>query len=494
MVRVVVIGAGVGGLAAAARLAATGHAVTVLEAADTVGGKVGLFEREVAEGTFRFDTGASLLTMPEVFEDLFADTGDPLESVLTLRPLDPVARYRFADGTVLSTTRDLDEQAARFDYAFGGGAGAAWSALIGRGSRMWDAVGEPVLGTRLSRRSALRRMPRVGDLAAVAPGRSLRRLGRHYLSDTRQRMMLERYATYAGSDPRRAPAALAVIPFLEHAFGAWYVEGGFRRLVEALAQRAVERGATIRTGVRVDTITVEGGRVTGVGMVDGARQAADVVVANADATTVYGGLLQARPRRVPAADSLAGFVVLLGVRGRTPALAHHNVLFGAGDYDAEFDAVFGRPGRPVTDPVVYVSAPSDPAICPPGHEAWFVLVNAPRHGLDGARGALDWDAAGLASGYAERVVSLLAARGLPVRERILFSHVMSPADLQRSTGAPGGAIYGGALHGLHGSLRRPSNATSVRGLYLVGGSTHPGGGLPMVALSARIVADLIGSP
>jgi phytoene desaturase len=306
-------------------------------------------------------------------------------------------------------------------------------------------------------------------------------------------MLLDRYATFAGSDPRRAPAALAVIPFLEHAFGAWYVDGGLHQLVAALAARARERGAVIRTDARVTRITATGGRVGEVTLADGATLPADVVVANADASTVYQQLLQPnRPRQAPRADSLSAFVLLLGVRGRTPGLAHHNVLFGDGDYDAEFDAVFGRPGRPVTDPAVYISAPDDRTVCPVGHEAWFVLVNAPRHGIDGTRGALNWDSAGLASGYEGRVLSLLTARGLPVRERLVFSKVLTPADLQRRTSAPGGAIYGAALHGLRASVRRPANAGKVRGLYLVGGSTQPGGGLPLVAQSAKIVTNLIG--
>jgi phytoene dehydrogenase-like protein len=277
-------------------------------------------------------------------------------------------------------------------------------------------------------------------------------------------MILERYATYTGSDPRHAPAALTVIPYLEHAYGVWYVEGGLRRIVEALEARVLERGAVIRTNARVARIRAAGGRVDQVDLVDGSSIHADVVVANVDASVVYRQLLE--PPRTGVPDD--------------------------SDYDAEFDAVFGRPGRPVTDPVVYISAPDDPAIRPAGHEAWFVLVNAPRHGRDGARGALDWDSAGLSSGYAERVLSLLAARGLPVRERIVFSRTLTPADLQRHTSAPGGAIYGAALHGLRASMRRPQNASRVHGLYLVGGSTHPGGGLPLVALSARIAAQLIG--
>ena len=492
MARVVVIGAGLGGLAAAARLAAARHRVTVLERSDVLGGKLGVVERRTEAGTFRFDTGPSLLTWPQVFTDLFADTGAPLASVLTLSPLDPIAQYRFADGSSITTTSDLDAQAARFDTAFGLGTGAAWTALVQRGERIWAAVSDPVLGRSFGVTAAARRLARMGDLRAVAPGRSLRSIGRRYLTDPRQRMMLDRYATYTGSDPRLAPAALAVIPYLEHAHGGWYVEGGLRRLVDAIADRARERGAQIRTGAEVDAVTTAADRVTGVRLTDGSRVDADIVVADADASAVYGRLLRARPVPVPPVDSLAGFVVLLGVRGHTPDLAHHTVLFGQDSYDAEFDAVFGRPGRPVSDPVVYVSAPHDPAAAPSGHEAWFVLVNAPRHGRDGEHGAVDWDRPGLASDYARHVLSLLDERGLPVRDRVMFTEVISPADLERRTAAPGGAIYGAALHGLRASMRRPANASRVRGLYLVGGSTHPGGGLPLVTLSARIVAGLVG--
>jgi len=219
---------------------------------------------------------------------------------------------------------------------------------------------------------------------------------------------------------------------------------------------------------------------------------ADVVVANADATHLYHDLVSApsalrRLRR--ATPSLSGFVLLLAVRGRTPRLAHHTVLFPA-DYDAEFDAVFGDPAQPVPDPTLYVSCPDDPAVRPDGHEAWFVLVNAPRHGS--GPGALDWTAPGLASSYAERLLDLLAARGLDVRDRILSCTVRTPADLERETRSYGGAIYGTSSNGVAAAFLRPSNRSPVPGLFLVGGSSHPGGGLPLVTLSAQITAGLIG--
>jgi phytoene dehydrogenase-like protein len=219
------------------------------------------------------------------------------------------------------------------------------------------------------------------------------------------------------------------------------------------------------------------------------------VVANTDALEVYRDLLPDRRRAARLRErSLAGFVLLLGVHGHTPGLAHHTVLFPS-DYDAEFDDVFGRPrdgmvARPARDPAVYVTVADDPLVRPDGHEAWFVLVNAPPHG-DNAAG-VDWTSSSTAHGYADRILDVLAARGVAVRDRVLFRDLLTPADLQRATASPGGAIYGTPAHGLSG-LRRPGNRGPVRGLFLVGGSVHPGGGLPMVMLSAKIVADQIGS-
>lgn len=493
MSRVVVIGAGVGGLSAAARLAASGHSVTVCEQAPVVGGKLGLLERDTAEGRFRFDTGPSLLTLPQVFEDLFRETGDPMDTVLDLRPLEPIARYRFADGTRLDTTADLDVLAARLDAAFGPGSGRDWRRLTVRAERIWQAVRGPFLTSTIGGLADLARQAvRLRDLAAIAPGRTLRQFGVRYLHDPRLRLFLDRYATYTGSDPRRAPATLAVVPYVEQRFGGWYLGGGLRTLADALTDRVHERGGTVRTSADVVRIEVAGGRVCGVVLADGGRLPADVVVANADARHVYRDLLPQpkllrRARRVT--PSLSAFVMLLGIRGRTPGLAHHNVLFPA-EYDPEFDAVFGNPAAPVADPTIYISCPDDPAIRPDGHEAWFVLVNAPRHGR--GPGAVDWDSPGLAASYADRLHGLLAQRGLPVADRMLFQEIITPADLARRTRAPGGAIYGASSNGPRSAYLRPANKSPVPGLYLVGGSAHPGGGLPLVTLSAQIVAGLIG--
>ncbi|MCM3926548.1 FAD-dependent oxidoreductase, partial [Frankia sp. AiPs1] len=212
------------------------------------------------------------------------------------------------------------------------------------------------------------------------PGRSLRGLGRGYLRDPRLRMVLDRYATYSGSDPRRAPAALVSVVHAERHFGGWYVPGGLRRLGEAIARRAEDRGARILLDTRVLKVTrTPGGRVDGVRLADGLRLPADVVVANVDAASLYGRLVDDRAGRRHvrrATPSMSGFVLLLALSGGTQGLGHHTVTFPA-DYDGEFDAVFA--GRLADDPAVYLAAPADPACAPPGCEAWFVLVNAAPH-------------------------------------------------------------------------------------------------------------------
>ncbi|OWV10096.1 phytoene desaturase [Micromonospora wenchangensis] len=492
MARIVVIGAGVGGLATAARLAVSGHEVTVFERSDTVGGKLGRYVHDTPAGSFHFDTGPSLLTLPQVFHDLFEATGAKLDEYLDLTPLDPIVRHVFpGGGPALDSCADPDEFAARIGVALGDRAAADWRRLWRRAARVWTASHRDILRRAVDSPRDLAALAwRLGDLAAIGPGRTLRGLGRSHLSDPRLRMLLDRYATYTGADPRRAPAALVAVPYAELTFGGWYLRGGLGTLADALLSRCLDLGVTVRTGETVTRIDAAGGRVHGVRLAGvHAPVPADVVVANADALTVYRDLLPHPGRLAALTDrSLAGFVLLLGVRGDS-GLAHHNVFFPA-DYDAEFDAVFGAPGRgvrarPATDPTVFVTVADDPMVRPTGHEAWFVLVNAARHGT--APDAVDWRRPGLADAYADRILDVLAARGVDVRDRLVFRETRTPADLDAATAAPGGSIYGTA-----GGLLRPANRGPAHGLWLVGGSTHPGGGLPMVTLSAQIVADEIG--
>ncbi len=501
MSRIAVVGAGVGGLAVAARLARMGHVVTVLEQAETVGGKLGIVE---AEG-FRFDTGPSIVTMPDVFRELWAFLGinETFDAQARLRRLDPIARYRFGDGTWLDAAADHESFLANVEHLQVGNA-TEMRAFLARAERIWDTTHEPFLESPLRGvRTLLKLSTRLRDLRTIAPGLTLRHLAVKELSDPRLVNFIDRYATYTGSDPRKSPAALASIPFVERSYGGWYVEGGLRRIAELLEGHCQELGVDIRCSTNVAAIATDNqGRASGVQLADGSVHAYDIVVANADARHLYRDLLATSKRARKALrsleraePSLSGFVMLLGVKGKTPELEHHNVMFPK-HYDDEFDDLFGtRRTKPqiVRDPTIYLSVPSDSAVAPIGHQAWFVLVNAPRHSPNDPSTGVDWTAEGVADVYGDRLLSLMAERGVDIRDRIVFRAHRTPADLEFTTRSVGGSIYGTSSNGMRAAFLRPTNQSPIPNLYLVGGSSHPGGGLPLVTLSAKIVANLIGS-
>jgi phytoene desaturase len=492
-VRVVVVGAGVGGLAAAARLAAAGHQVSVVERSERAGGKVAVYRRD----GYAFDTGPALLTVPEVFEELFRATGDPLASCLELRRLDPAVRYRFPAGDGLQLPgRGAASVLEAMSQTLGPAAAGEWGSLLADWERLWPVLRDDVLGRELGVAGLTRLLlRRPAELRRVAPWRSLGAHSRRRLSDPRLRAILDRYASYAGSDPGRVPAVLGVIAYVEQVLGCWHVVGGIHRLVEALAARVGERGALIRCGVAVRSVEIAGGRVAAVRLSDGGRLAADVVVSDVDADELYGGLVEApdgyrplRTRLPHAAPSLSAFSILLATEERGPPPPHHLVSFPA-DYGREYPEVFA--GQPATDPAIHVCAPDDAQMHPAGARGWSLLVNAPRQDRSGRPGTVDWTAAGTADRYADRLLDLLAARGVdvpPVRWRV----VRTPADIERESAAPGGSIYGSTSRRPATAFLRPANRSRLPGLFLVGGSAHPGGGLPLVALSARIVARLVG--
>jgi phytoene desaturase len=455
-------------LSAAIELAHAGHRVTVLEQNAAPGGKC----VRVTRGEFSWDAGPSLLTLPGVFEDLFASTGAPLRDELELLRVEPVTRYEFADGTHVELSADLPRALAALE-AWSPGAGADWTRFLGTCAGMWRAAeayltGPPPWPPR--RPAPGERPPDPRDALRVRPWQTLAQLARAHARDPRLRMIMERFATYAGADPRRAPAALAVAGYVEHAFGAWHPRGGLYELVLALARRLETLGGELRLGTAVERVAIRDGRARGV-ITATETIPADAVVTDVDEAVVRRALLgrpvAARKR------SLSGLALLLGLRDRRAGTPHHRIRFPA-DPHAEFEDIFVH-GRPARDPTVYVAAPgtTDPA----GGEAWFVLVNAPAH-------AADWAA------EARRLLDRL-----DLDDRVVEVVRRTPADLERETGALGGAIYGAAPHGRLAALRRPGpRVRGVNGLWLAGGTVHPGGGLPLVALGGRAVARAIGPP
>ncbi|WP_232835802.1 phytoene desaturase family protein [Actinocorallia populi] len=473
MAEVVVVGGGVGGMVAALLLARQGHEVRLYERLPRLGGKLAEYRRD----GFAFSLGPSLLTLPEVFTGL-GITRELVEPAL-------LCDYRFADGSQLAAHRDPARMAAEVERLTPG-EGARWRAFHHWARGCMDASHRTFFSGPLFSR------PQAGagfsDVLAVAPGRTLAGLARKYFRDPRLRQYVGRYATYAGSNPYRAPAALGCIPALEHGQGGWYVPGGMPRLAEDLAALLKESGVEVRLSTEVEAILADGERVQGVRLMGGEAVDADVVVANTDAAVLYARLLpdRKRLRRVDAlAPSSSAFLLLAGVEGRTEGLAHHTVVFSA-DQRAEFTDIFRR-GRPPADPTVYIgcSAVDDASQAPAGTENWTMLVNVPAH--DPARWPVRPES------YRDLVLERLAARGHDLAGRLRFVELFTPADLRERYGGWTGAIYGSAYDGPMAPLRRPGNRGPRRGLYLVGGSVHPGGGLPLVAMGGRIVASLVGT-
>ncbi|MBC8162149.1 MAG: phytoene desaturase [Roseiflexaceae bacterium] len=480
----IVIGGGLGGLAAAIHLALAGRRVQLFEKNDCVGGKAS----QVRAQGYTFGTGPSLMTMPWVARQLFEKAGRRLEDYLTLTALDSTCRYRWPDGTEFNAYQSLPllmDEIARLEPRDVAG-------LLGflrYGARIYGAVAEPFLLHPFDGIADLVKPALFRDSWKIDSLRTVDQAVRSYFRSPYLRQVFNRYATYNGSSPYRAPATFNLIAYIEFIEGGWYVQGGMYRLVEAIAQLAREVGVEIHTNAPVERIELRDRAACGV-VVGGERIGARDVVVNADPRYAYERLL---PGRAPMATKLgrlepscSGFVLLLGVRRQYAQLAHHNIFFSH-DYPREFQAIFEK-RVPAPDPTVYVCASSqtDPQHAPPGHTNMFVLVNAPA-----ADGRIKW--AREAQGYRDAVVAKLERMGLDgLNQQIAYEQIITPDDLATRYNATGGAIYGLASNTMWSAfLRPPLRARETPGLYFVGGGTHPGGGIPLVLLSGRAVAERV---
>ncbi|MEU3465342.1 NAD(P)/FAD-dependent oxidoreductase [Streptomyces sp. NPDC006733] len=481
MARIAVIGAGMGAMATAARLAVGGHRVAVYERSATYGGAVGRLARD----GFTFDTGPGLLHLPAVYRDLFVKTGkEPLESRVGLAQVDPASRHLFADGTDVSLPNATRAGViGALDGAFGAGAGERWSEVMGRAREVWEATRRPLLEDALTDdTAALGRDPypavRRGLFRRGTP--SLASVADRELADPRAAALLTSYALAYGFDPRAVPASATVLPYMEQTFGAWYVRGGLRALADAVYERCVQRRVEFHFDSAVAGVrTGPDGRACGLDLADGRRIDADTVVA--------GAPLPAPGGPGPRADLVPGrFVVCLALRGPRPEGTVHRTVVHAPDGRAEWRSVFSG-GAPCDVPTVTVLRPDDPSTVPDGSsEAVTLQVTVAT-----AAGGPGWDARGVAAGFAERVVEAAEAAVPGLRGRELWREVRTPADTERETGAPGGAVPGPALAGANGLHLHPANRSAVPGLWSVGGWSHPGGGLAHAGMSGAIVADLI---
>lgn len=481
MRKAIVIGAGLGGLSSAIRLAMDGWKVDLFERGDTPGGKMNTWQ----EAGYRFDTGPSLITMPWVFEELFTAADTTLSDHLDLISMLPLASYHYPDGTSFNYTSSMPEwlntlsRTAPEDEA-------GFFQFMALGSRIFELSQDtffkasPYSPPDVSGLKALKNMP-------------LRRVWGNYnrlvcslFKSPYLRQMFNRYPTYVGSSPYQTPATLAIIPYIEYAFGGWYINGGLHRLVETLAGLAVERGVEMHYNTPVEAITHQGNRVTGILTGSQGRQPADIVVMNGDASFTPGLLgMKNKPSLKRGDRSMSGFVMLLGLKNSKPDWQHHMIYF-SDDYQREFAQLFHEYRFP-DDPTVYVNTASrsDRSAVPGDGETVFIMANAPA-----ADEPWNEDRIQAAEGA---VLNRLRKSGFPDMDGdVVVKDIWTPERIGERYQMPGGAIYGTHSHGWKRAFLRPPNKDkTIMGLYYVGGSTHPGGGTPTVIMSSQITHSLI---
>ncbi len=495
MKRVGVIGSGLGGLASACVLAARGYEVILFERNDWLGGKAAVLEGE----GFRFDMGPTILTLPSVLDRIFREAGRRRADMLALVRLDPQWRSFFADGSTLDLLADtamMGLKLREFSHSTKTAEGyRRFMALSQRLHRISDDYffWRPVGGLRDMFDARVTFKPAVlSDLLAMRPGRSVAGVVRSHIPDPRVSQMVDHFTQYVGSAPAASPAVLCGIAHMQTGEGVWYPKGGTRAIPEALATLAASLGVEFRRNAGVKKIVTASGRIRGLSLENGGEIEVDAVISNCDSVRTYRELLggaasSAFDKRRRYEPACSGVVLYLGLKRRYNHLLHHNFVFSQ-EPEVEFRAIYEQ-GQPAPDPTCYVCAPSatDPTVAPAGGEALYVLVHTPY-----LRPNHDW--AKMLPHYRRVILEKLkGTAGLrDIESRIVFEQTLTPADLHQRYGVLNGAIYGLASHGRFLGAFKPGNRSpDVCGLYLAGGSAHPGPGMPMALMSGWIAADTL---
>ncbi len=460
MQRIAVVGAGIGGLSAAARLAKMGYTVDVYEKNSVAGGKAVEHRQTTASGTFRWDCGPSLMTMPHTLQELFSFCGERMEDHITLQPVEPACRYHWTNGTVIDENEHFWRQPAvrrYLDYADGLYALSAPAFLERPPREWWKALGSEMI-------RHLKHLPKFMTMQSMAA------LNRRFFDDPYLQQIFDRFATYNGSSPFKTLSTFAIIPYVEASFGAWYPDGGIATIPQQLVRLAERQGARFHYNHEIKDLNA----------LD-----ADIRICNGDSITAHQRWLpQGAAEKEMISHDLAcsGYIMQLGVTRQFPELEHHNILF-SDHYREEFDDIFLHKRLP-REPTIYIAITGKrpgSQDAPEGCENWFVMVNAP------ATTPLD------CRDYEKVVFDRLSDFGIRLNENdIACSNTFSADDFEKRHNAWKGSLYGWASHTIQTALFRPPlQHRQQPDLYFTGGTTHPGGGIPLVLLSGKIVADMV---
>jgi phytoene desaturase len=483
---VAVIGGGLGGLTAAIRLAQRNFQVKLFEQNETLGGKMNEFKND----GFRFDTGPSLLTMPFVIDELFDSIGENRNKYLEFVPIDPTCRYFWEDGSTLNATADTSKMIDEIKK-FSTEDAIMYEDFLAYTKRIYDITADVFLFkpiheikklVNLKTFFKLLRVPQIDPFRTVHQGVS------RFFKHPKMVQLFDRYATYNGSDPYQAPATLNIIPYVEYGLGCYYIKGGMYQLVDSLKKLAEQFGVEIYSGTKVEKILHERNRVQGI-QINGEKIQADFVISNADVVVAFNELIDGFPKKQEKLNrlepSLSGVVFLWGIDKQHPQLAQHNIIFTA-DYKSEFKQIFDRKQIP-DDPTIYIAITSklDPDHAPAGGENWFVLINVPYLNEN-----LNWEKDVIR--LKKLILEKLNKIGIDISGKIKFEKIITPQDFYDQYRSNRGSIYGISSNDRMTAFRRPANRSrEIKGLYFAGGSTHPGGGVPLAMLSGKMCAELI---
>ncbi|MCC8410350.1 phytoene desaturase [Mucilaginibacter sp. UR6-1] len=488
--KAIIIGAGIAGIATAIRLAIKGYAVAIYEANAYPGGKLAEFEQQ----GYRFDAGPSLFTMPQYIDELFVLAGKDPRRYFNYQQLDTVCNYFYEDGTRLSAYADsgkfVDELSART-----GEQAANIRKYAANSRRIYDITNHVFLERSLHRLSTYLRWPTLKSILRL-PGidsmRNMHKANATFFKDKRLVQFHDRYATYNGSNPYKAPATLNVIPYFEQHFGAYFPEGGMYSITSSLVKLADELGIKFHYNSPVEQIVIEDNKASGI-KVNGDVINGDIVVSNMDVWFTYKKLLNhlpgIHPQKILQQErSSSALIFYWGISKHFAQLDLHNIFFSA-DYEAEFNSIWNSQTIG-PDPTVYlnISSKLKPDDAPEGHENWFVMINVP------ANKGQDWDAL-INSARASIVEKLSRLLGEDISPLIQCESILDPRTIESRTSSYQGSLYGTSSNNQFAAFLRHANRSSkIKNLYFCGGSVHPGGGIPLCLLSAKIVSDLTPSP
>ena len=486
MAKVGIAGSGVAGMAAAIRLRSQGHEVEIFEANSFPGGKLHQFLQD----GYRFDAGPSLFTMPHFLDEVFVRAGKDPRQYFNYERIDPGCHYFWEDGTSFSAQADLEKFIASASSTFGESE-KNLRVYFQKAFALYDLTEDVFLKNSLHKAATYLKLSTLKSFAQLYNARifeNMHEVNRTAFENPKLTQVFDRYATYNGSDPYRAPGTLTVIPTLEYRWGTFLPEGGMNTISKALHQLAVDIGVKFHFGENVEAINVESGRVTGLQTSKGSYQF-DSVVSNMDVVGTFAHLLkgQKAPKRILNQErSSSALIFYWGVKKQFPKLGLHNI-FWSNDYRKEFKTLFEE--KDITnDPTVYVNITSKHVVsdAPDGCENWFVMVNAPHVA------GQDWKA--LAEKTRANILRKLSEMlGCDIDSLIETERILDPPGIASQTSSHLGSLYGTSSNSrMAAFLRQPNFHSSIKNLYFCGGSVHPGGGIPLCLLSGKIVSDLAG--